>query len=663
MKNQLAFFPTPYEDEDFKSLVYRYHTRSVNINMLETIEELFNIKTHRVAHFPSNLDYLIEKLPSNHCFTSDYLIENHTLLALFLPFLSLDERKKILWKFKCAKGSSETGVRLLSPIVSTLVRYCPTCLVEDFERYGESYIHRVHQYNFVAVCSIHRLSLVTHCPECGASLSDRYGRFILREPKCPSGHYLGDCTRGEPPTQIRLFNEQLAKDTKFIIDNVAKLNVELFKERMLSLCSHEEYLASQGMFLNKKFSKGFLNTFNEEILMTVGLGSSYLSNRTALKLLDFNGRLKNPLLYILGMEYLGKSVERFVSCNFLISHFGTGPWPCKNNYCPDFNRLVIHQYKRRSINTTQIGEFTCPNCGMIYSQTAAEFKAYEQENKIVVSIGWRIAAIILESYVNNEKPDHIFEELKVKPRQRKMIEQKANYTIESAKKRSLFEVLDKCRLAKSIKDVINLPGIPYSYVDYLLNPIGWMFGDKAISKLEKDKVILLECIQNYGDRELIRQKVGESTYNRLMKRDPEWMNSVLPARKFHFKPPDWEQIDKELEVTLIQVVTATYSFPPKTRIQKYTLLNKLRVGDKARIERYPEKLPRTIKLLEKEIESIESYQIRRIPDIIQQIRKSTWALTLDNILKTSVLRGCSKKVEEKASHELMNATNEKFRLD
>lgn len=659
MKNQLTFFPTPYEDEDFKSLVYRYHIRSVNNNIILTIKELFNIKTHRVAHFPRNLDYLVERIPGDHFLTSDYLIENHTLLALFLPFLTQDERNKILKKFKSVKDNSEIGAQLLSPIIATSVRYCPMCLVEDFERYREIYIHRVHQYNFIAVCSAHHLKLITHCPKCYAALSDNYGRFILRQPKCPRGHFLGGNIIDEQPTKIQLFNYQLARDTKFIIDNVNKLNVEIFKERMLSLCSHKEYLESQGMFLNKKFSNDFSNIFDEELLKTIGCNSNYLSNRAALKLLKFDGRLKNPLLYILGMQYLGESVERFVSFDTTKSPFGRGPWPCKNSYCPDYSKLVIYQYKRRSIKATQsiIGEFTCPSCGMIYSHTTTKFKGIEQEQTTIVSIGWRVAAVILDSYLNNIKPDEIFEELKIKPRQCKMIEQKANYTIESVKKSILYKVLDISIHEKSIEDVINLPDIPHLYLDYLLNPIGWMYGDRVKSRLEKEKTLLMECIQISSDRDSVRRSVGESTYNWLMKKDPIWMNTVLPSRDYHFKSLDWDEIDEELEIILTRIVSETYAFPPKTRILKYTLIKRFTVRDKARIERFPEKLPRTVNLLEKSIESTESYQIRRIPGLIDQVKKSTWALTLDNLLKIPVLKGCSNNVTEKVSIEFMKHTH------
>lgn len=305
MKNQLAFFPTPYEDEDFKSLIYRYHIRSCNVNIGYSIEELFNVKTHRLPHFPRNLDYLVKKLPDNHLVTSDYFIEKHTLLALYLPFLSVGEIDKALGDVRCAKVRAEIGARFLSPIISTFVRYCPLCLADDFKRLGECYIHRAHQYVFVSVCHEHRAKLITHCEQCGIQLSDRYARFILRTPTCSNGHYLGeDITAEKTSINVQLFNENLARDVKFIIDNVSILNVDLFKQRMLKWCTHKQYFLPSGAFNNKLFIQNFLVKFDYQLLNSVGLSSKYISHRTALKTLNFNGGVRSPLLHILGMEYL-----------------------------------------------------------------------------------------------------------------------------------------------------------------------------------------------------------------------------------------------------------------------------------------------------------------------------------------------------------------------
>ena len=58
MGEMLPFFPAPYPDEDFRSIVYRYHIRSKNVNLMNTKQELFNIKSLKNNHFPRNYNYL-----------------------------------------------------------------------------------------------------------------------------------------------------------------------------------------------------------------------------------------------------------------------------------------------------------------------------------------------------------------------------------------------------------------------------------------------------------------------------------------------------------------------------------------------------------------------------------------------------------------------------
>lgn len=335
--------------------------------------------------------------------------------------------------------------------------------------------------------------------------------------------------------------------------------------------------------------------------------------------------------------------------------FGDGPWNCSNPICRDFQKPVIHECKRKYSKVKQdiIGEFACPSCGYRYILTS-DVETTVQELKKVLSIGWFAAAILLKCYLKNEDPGLIFQSLRVKPRQRMILEKKALKVIENAKQCSLDlrAILAKCIQAESFENVLDSLDINCFFIDYLTNPFGWKYGSKVISDLENDKLLFLECLKSCSDRESIKRKIGEITYNRLLKREALWMKAVLPPRDHHFKSFDWEQIDMEIETTLTKVVSTIYSSPPRNRIQKYTILKRLTSRDKARIERFPERLPRTINLLENSIESMQSYQFRRIPNIIDQVRNSIWALTLDNILKHKVLQGCSKRVKEEASRQL-----------
>ncbi|AHF08371.1 hypothetical protein DESME_01020 [Desulfitobacterium metallireducens DSM 15288] len=651
----MAFFPTPYEDEDFKSLIYRYHIRSCNVNIKYTLGELFNVKTHRVPHFPRNLNYLIERLTDNHSLTSDYLIQKHTLLALFLPFLSADVIVKLLSDVRHSNDGTKISTRMLPSIISKLIGYCPICLAEDYQRLGECYIHRVHQYDFVNVCPEHGAILITHCPICGIPLSDDYASFILSTPVCPNGHSLNG-NREVTPTHIQLFDERIARDVKFIIDNVSNLNVDLLRQKMFERCTDKHYFKPSGAFDNNKLYNELQVESDQQLLRSVGLSLEYLSNRTAQKLLNITGRPKNPLLYILGMQYLGKSAKNFVFSKKRELDCSYGPWQCKNPYCPDFNKPGIAESKRKYRKERQkvILECSCPSCGYSYtiSENVNEISGHDIDS--VLSIGWRAALIILDYYLKNEKLDRVFASLRIKQKQQIIVEKKACYVIETAKQSSfnLSRLLSSSNELQFLNRVLSSKDIPYFIKDYITNPFGWKYGPKVEFNLEKDKLDLLESIRSYPDRESIVRNVGKCTYNKLMQKESAWMKEVLPSRNFNFKSLDWEQIDGELETVLEQVITKTYSFPPKNRIQKYTLIKQMTSRDKARIERFPYRLPRTIDRLNQSVESIESYQIRRIPDIIDRIRKSTWALTLENVLKYPVLLGCSQEVKELVLKEL-----------
>lgn len=86
--SRLAFFPQPYPDEDFRSIIYRYHLMSLNLILPDSKEDLFELRSHKNPIFPANLNALIEKLPEGHVFQSDYFTKHHTWAKLVSCFLT-----------------------------------------------------------------------------------------------------------------------------------------------------------------------------------------------------------------------------------------------------------------------------------------------------------------------------------------------------------------------------------------------------------------------------------------------------------------------------------------------------------------------------------------------------------------------------------------------
>ena len=84
----IGFFTDPYPDEILYGVVSRYHHRSKNSKTTYTSWDLFNHETYRIpVDLPTHLDTLIANLPPGHQYSADQLIDDHTLLPFFTPFM------------------------------------------------------------------------------------------------------------------------------------------------------------------------------------------------------------------------------------------------------------------------------------------------------------------------------------------------------------------------------------------------------------------------------------------------------------------------------------------------------------------------------------------------------------------------------------------------
>ena len=93
----LQYFPTPYPDELWYSVLGRYHVRSGNPNSATTLRELFGVESvGGMGNFLPNcgIRRVAEKLPEGVLDEREVAL-NHTL---FLPFSGLSNERKITGK-------------------------------------------------------------------------------------------------------------------------------------------------------------------------------------------------------------------------------------------------------------------------------------------------------------------------------------------------------------------------------------------------------------------------------------------------------------------------------------------------------------------------------------------------------------------------------------
>ena len=108
----LQYFPTPYPDELWYSVLCRYHVRSGNLSYLTTIKELFPGKTDAVigSFFPNSILYdVIKQLPEGFLDIETVALE-HTLFKYAFRFQSTEKKRDMINLIK--EGQSAFPMKL-----------------------------------------------------------------------------------------------------------------------------------------------------------------------------------------------------------------------------------------------------------------------------------------------------------------------------------------------------------------------------------------------------------------------------------------------------------------------------------------------------------------------------------------------------------------------
>jgi len=151
----LPYFPTPYPDELWYSVLCRFHIRSCNKSMLlnRSSEEPFFLFPNR------SIFNILQTLPED-VFDVKKLVINLTLFPYFCRIKPFEEKQRLLESVSQEK-QVDFGWKT-TPRTKQTLRYCPICQKEEVDRYGESYWHREHQLPFMTVCPRHHCRLIEY---------------------------------------------------------------------------------------------------------------------------------------------------------------------------------------------------------------------------------------------------------------------------------------------------------------------------------------------------------------------------------------------------------------------------------------------------------------------------------------------------------------------
>lgn len=592
----IGFFPDPYPDELLYSVCARLSLRSKYPRITATVRELFGSENATaIIDLPGRLTFLVSQLPPGHLYTAERLIEEHTLLPFYAPFLPPERLQNCKEDLCSARGNrirERLGITASRLKLRECFRYCPTCVEEDRKKYGETYWHRIHQVTGVEICPHHAISLETSSAYWKDSKSP--GKFISAEKA------LLDVS----PSLLRLPEAQhpillkIATDAAWLLrQRNLSIGPEILNRRYYNLLLRNGYAYYNGRIRTRELLRDFIGFYSPELLdkLRCSINDTSHSWVTRLALKDKATVVQHPLCHLLLLTFLGYIAKEVLTQFTEYKAFGAGPWPCLNRASGHFNqprvsecRVVDSLVKGKS--RRPMGIFTC-DCGFIYTRmgpdTSEEVRGHTDSVRAYGHI-WEdtLSQLWLDQTISIREMAHtlgVYEATVV----RRAIQLGLPYP------RNLSTIKQSVKISKR----------------YLIRRRAMLdtLGDRR-----REWLSVIKAHPNASRSEL--RRISYYLYFWLRRNDLDWLEShIPPSRKSVRKTSllDWDSADRQLSVLVKAAATRINNLPGRPTRTSITAIIK-EVGSRSLLEKQLDKLPLTAKVIEEHVESLGPFEIRKV---------------------------------------------------
>ncbi len=369
----IGHFPTPYPDELFYSICARFDERMRYPEYYQSAKVLVSEYPSGIRiDLPNNLNHLIAALPPGHRFSVDQLIDQHTFLPFYSPFLAADRCAAL--RHQMMVGNRRTMRSHLPPWERTVAlpawfKVCWACIDDDRARFGECYWHRVHQVPGVQVCPLH----LTWLHNTDVPLRRLSGTF------CTAEKAIGGLDQAQVQRPSSLFKPCLeyAREVAWLLAHGRDVPYDPhLDDRYRGEFVRQGYLSfPHCVFQRDALTVAFRQYYSAAFLELVQSSHDDYDTQDWLQnLLPYRLAIQHPLQHLLLVQFLGYTLNEFLALPSEFNPFGTGPWPCLNPTCKHYRQLrvtecdVSYEFGPRH---APIGTFTCV-CGFAYSRSRAD---------------------------------------------------------------------------------------------------------------------------------------------------------------------------------------------------------------------------------------------------------------------------------------------------
>jgi len=417
----IGFFPELYPDELFFSTCSRYAEATGYETLKAAAMDLFDCDRIRLSmDFPASLAKFVASLPPGHHFTTSRVIDQHTLLPFFAPFISAERMAEIRRNMELSGAARVHGATGINTFKSKLkfFRYCPGCVVADRDEYRETYWHRVHHIPSINFCAIHKSYLKE--TEVPLRSMHRSSAQVFATAEASLANSDMD-PKEEGDERLRNLQIELAENAWWLLQNARFAGYQQnHRDHYVHLLYERGFCTYGGVLDRQKLANDLTAYYSRDLLVQLRCevrtnGAEDWVNRFVHR----RDRAIHPFHHLLMLQFLGESLEGFLSASdyerpapgkdsgsedadsrlsllprgrrarsVIISPsnhlpFGTGPWPCLNRTADHFQQNVVtmcelktaQHYPRRPR-----GIFRC-DCGFAYSRLGPD-KSKSDRKKI-----------------------------------------------------------------------------------------------------------------------------------------------------------------------------------------------------------------------------------------------------------------------------------------
>lgn len=157
----ISYLPEIYPDELVYSWFCRYYVHSGCLTHSMALKEILynrcnNPSKEFLGHLNPDMLSAIQRM-----YPIETMIIEHTMFPQYARFIPLEQRKRALYHIGFDFCDAHHLFAILPRNKDDLfLKYCPMCVKEDRQKYGEAYWHIVHQIRNMQICTKHNCQLV-----------------------------------------------------------------------------------------------------------------------------------------------------------------------------------------------------------------------------------------------------------------------------------------------------------------------------------------------------------------------------------------------------------------------------------------------------------------------------------------------------------------------